>query len=66
MVPLPPDKIQQIWNAIKPFDFTATHGLMMGFDISAHDVKGRVLESMKIQTKMQGFSEASIFQESWP
>lgn len=69
MVPLPPDKIQQIWDALKPFEFTATHGLFTGWDISGEDVKGRVLESMKIQIKMQGFPESSgatIFNESWP
>lgn len=66
MLPLPPSKIQKIWEAIKPFDFTATHGLMVDFDIEAEDVKGRVLESMKIQTRMQGFSDATILEESWP
>lgn len=66
MVPLPPDAIQGIWDAVKPFDFTETHGLFVGWDIRGEDVKARVLESMKIQVRGQGFAEASIFRESWP
>ncbi|KAJ9624807.1 hypothetical protein H2203_004757 [Taxawa tesnikishii (nom. ined.)] len=30
------------------------------------DVKGRVLESMKIQIKHQGFDDHALFSESWP
>lgn len=66
MVPLTPDDIQKIWDAIKGYDFTATHGLFVGWDLQASDIKGRVLDSMKNQVKKQGFTEASVFLESWP
>ncbi|KAL1310700.1 hypothetical protein AAFC00_000959 [Neodothiora populina] len=65
MIPLPPHTISRIWAAVRPFEFEATHGLFVGFDIAAKDVKGRVLESMKIQTRMQGFEEADILDEVW-
>ena len=65
MIPLAPDSMQKMWEAVKRFEFTATHGLFPGWDINGPDVKGRVLESMKIQTRSQGFAEAAILDEEW-
>lgn len=63
MIPLPPDKIHAIWKAIKSFEFSSTHGLFLGWEIRGQDVKGRVLESMKIQVRNQGFETHEIFGE---
>lgn len=30
-IPLPPDKVLQIWRALKPFEFKATYGVMAKF-----------------------------------
>ena len=61
----------KMWEILKPFDFTATHGVFIGTDVrdaAEVKVKGRVLESMKIQTRAQGWSEqnAPILWEEWP
>lgn len=66
MVPLAPHVILRIWKAIRPFEFTATHGLFVDWDVEGDDVKGRVLDSMKIQVRSQGFEDALILREKWP
>ena len=63
MIPLPPDTILEMWKAIKPYDFTATHGLFPGWDIRVEDVKKSVLDSMKIQVRNQGFASHALLDE---
>ncbi|CAD0024683.1 unnamed protein product, partial [Aureobasidium pullulans] len=63
MIPLPPDTILEMWKAIKPYDFTATHGLFPGWDISDENVKKSVLDSMKIQVRNQGFASHALLDE---
>ncbi|KAG9527335.1 metallo-beta-lactamase family protein, partial [Aureobasidium melanogenum] len=63
MIPLPPDTIYNMWKAVKPYDFTATHGLFTGWDIKDDNVKRSVLESMKIQVRNQGFAEHALLDE---
>lgn len=63
MIPLPPDAIHAIWKAIKPFAFTSTHGLFLGWDVRGPDVKGRVLRSMKIQVRTQGIGAHGVLDE---
>lgn len=63
MIPLPPTTIHEMWKAIKPFDFAATHGLFPGWDIRDERVKESVLESMKIQVRNQGFGVHALFDE---
>jgi hypothetical protein len=41
----------RMWLALKDVEFNATYGGFMGMDIENEDVKGRVLESMKIQAR---------------
>ncbi|GKU02760.1 metallo-beta-lactamase family protein [Fusarium langsethiae] len=53
-IPLGVDEMARMWRALKDVEFTATHGGFMGMDIEHEDVKGRVLESMKIQAKFIG------------
>lgn len=66
MIPMKPDTIHQIWKVLQPFEFDTTHGLFNGWEVRGDDVKGRVLESMKIQIKHQGFDDHALFSESWP
>ena len=64
MIPLPPNEILQIWQAIKPFDFDTTHGAFVGMDVRDEKLKGRMLESMKIQTRAEGWHKHEILDES--
>ncbi|KAK5116809.1 hypothetical protein LTR85_009069 [Meristemomyces frigidus] len=66
MIPLPPAELHKMWQAIKPFEFESTHGAFVGQEVRAKEVKGRVLESMKIQTKDMGWEEHAVLKESWP
>jgi hypothetical protein len=66
MIPLPPAILHQMWQAIKPFDFEATHGGFAGQEVRDKDVKSRVLRSMQIQTRAMGWNEHAILDESWP
>ncbi len=64
MIPLPPDEIEKMWKVLKPWDFTATHGAFMGHDAWGKDMKARVLESMKIQIKAEGWPEHPFLTET--
>ncbi|KAK5124148.1 hypothetical protein LTR85_001851 [Meristemomyces frigidus] len=66
MIPLPPAELHKMWQAIKPFEFESTHGAFVGQEVRAKEVKRRVLESMKIQTKAMGWDEHAVLEESWP
>ena len=63
MIPLPPSEILQIWKAIVPFDFDTTHGAFLGMDVRDAQLKKRMLESMKIQTKGEGWERHEILDE---
>ncbi|KAF2204202.1 hypothetical protein GQ43DRAFT_460967 [Delitschia confertaspora ATCC 74209] len=65
MIPLPPNKIHDIWKALKPFKFEATYGGFPGQDVHREDLKEQVLESMKIQVRGEGHRESGILEESW-
>lgn len=64
-IPLGPDDISKMWGVLKKHVFTSTHGAFVGTDIVADDIKGRVLESMKIQCKYSGHRSHAILSESW-
>ncbi len=63
MIPLPPDEIFKIWKALKPFRFTVTMGAFVGMDVRDEMVKNRVLESMKIQVKAEGWRAHKMLDE---
>ena len=64
MIPLPPDEIERMWKILKPWQYFATHGAFLGQDVWGSNMRQRVLESMKIQTKAQGWVEHPFLQES--
>jgi hypothetical protein len=66
MIPLPPKVLHQMWLRTKPFEFESTHGAFVGQEVRDKNVKFRVLESMKIQTRAMGWDEHAILTESWP
>jgi len=63
MIPLPPDEINNIWQAIKPFNFDTTHGAFVGMDVRDEKLKRRMLDSMKIQVKAEGWEEHPLLSE---
>ena len=63
MIPLRPDVIHRMWNAIRPYSFTTTHGAFAGTDVRDHDLKGRLLESMKIQIRAEGWDDHPLLVE---
>ena len=64
MIPLPPDVIGKMWQALKPFDFTSTHGAFAGMDVRDVNVKQRVLESAKIQIRAEGYQNLEALGEN--
>ena len=64
MIPLPPKEILKMWQALRPFDFESTHGAFAGLDVRDKNVKARVLESMKIQARNEGWEDVAILKES--
>ena len=66
MIPLPPSELYQMWQVIKQLDFQSTHGAFVGTEIRDRNVKGRVLESMKIQAGHEAPGEHEILWEEWP
>lgn len=63
MIPLPPSEILKMWQAIKPWSFNTTHGAFVGMDVRDAALKSRVLESMKIQVKGEGWEKHEILEE---
>lgn len=63
MIPLRPDVIHQMWNAIKPYYFNTTCGAFTGMDVRDHDLKGRLFESMKIQIRAEGCDDHPLLVE---
>lgn len=53
-IPLGPDELLRMWNIIKDYSFVAAHGAFENQDLEADDMRERVLESMKIQTRSMG------------
>ncbi|KAL8951986.1 MAG: hypothetical protein Q9222_002078 [Ikaeria aurantiellina] len=63
MIPLGPDDIWSIWQAMKPYDFHTTFGGFNGMTVRDQNIKGRILDSMKIQVRSEGWKEHQIFDE---
>ncbi|PYH46771.1 putative metallo-beta-lactamase domain protein [Aspergillus saccharolyticus JOP 1030-1] len=62
MIPLPPDEVLKIWQAIKHTDFDSTYGAFVGMHTHG-DSKKRVLESAQIFVKAMGYLDHAIHQE---
>ncbi|KAL2675669.1 hypothetical protein Neosp_011859 [[Neocosmospora] mangrovei] len=61
-IPLNLDEMSRMWGILKKYEFRATYGGFAGMDIEDEGVKGRVLESMKIQAKHMGYGESEFMQ----
>ena len=64
MIPLPPSELFKMWQALRPLEFESTHGAFNGLDVRDKRVKARVLESMKIQAKNEGWDDVAILKET--
>jgi hypothetical protein len=60
MLPLPPDTLLSMWKVLKLADFESTHGAFAGRDVRDKNAKARVLESMQIQAKNEGYTDHQI------
>ena len=59
MIPLSADKVQSMWQRIRPHEFRITHGGFAGMDVeesSCAAMKERVYHSMKTQIVAMGGS----------
>lgn len=66
MIPLDPDAIIGIWQAIKGFDLHTTYGGFHGMAVRDKNVKQRILHSMKMQVRHEGWKEHQILDEQVP
>ncbi|EMF13805.1 uncharacterized protein SEPMUDRAFT_65080 [Sphaerulina musiva SO2202] len=57
MIPLAPSEIYKIWLALRKHEFESTYGAFVGTEVRDTNVKVRVLESMKIQVRAEGWGE---------
>ncbi|CAD6594018.1 MAG: hypothetical protein ASARMPRED_008372 [Alectoria sarmentosa] len=63
MIPLPPSEMLNIWRAIEPYGFDTTHGAFGGMDVRDQGLKARMLESMKIQTRGEGWERHEMLDQ---
>lgn len=56
-IPLAPGEITRMWDILKQYDFTSTHGAFVGQEIEDDGLKERVLDSMQIQVKSMGWGQ---------
>lgn len=61
MLPLPPDTLLSMWNVLKTVDFESSHGAFPNRDVRDKIAKARVLESMQIQVRNEGYRDHEIF-----
>ena len=66
MIPLPPSELIKMWRVLETLEFESTHAAFVGTDIRDKNIQGRVLESMKIQARNEGYSEHEILEQKWP
>ena len=52
-----------MWNAIKLYEFDTTRGGFTGTDVRDVDLKKRLLESMKIQLRGEGWNDHPMLSE---
>ena len=62
-IPLPPSEMHKMWQVLKGLEFESTHGPFPGTDVRDKNLKATVLESMKIQTRSEGYSQHEILSE---
>lgn len=64
MIPLPPSELHKMWQILQKLDFHSTHAAFVGTEIRDKNVKARVLESMKIQARNEGYEDHAILRET--
>ncbi|KAI0975166.1 beta-lactamase-like protein [Xylaria arbuscula] len=66
MIPLAPDALEHMWDILKKYEFSSTHGAFPGMDIvkTRREMKQRVLESMQIQIRYSGHGGHALSNET--
>ncbi|KAK9447999.1 beta-lactamase-like protein [Limtongia smithiae] len=62
MVPLTPDAVLHIWNAVKNIDFDVVHGGWDGRDVWTN-ARAKMLESAKIFVRSMGYTQHAMLEE---
>jgi len=62
MIPLPPRELLNMWKALAPYDFDSTFGAFKGLIVRDEMVKKRVLDSMKIQVRAEGWDHHELLE----
>lgn len=57
MIPLDPVALNEIWEAVKKFEFETTYGGFPGQDVRRQDARALVLESAQNWAKRAGWTE---------
>ena len=60
MIPLDPEALMGIWEAVKGFEFETTFGGFPGQDVRRKDARKLMLESAQNWVKKAGWSDAKI------
>ncbi|KAF2970430.1 hypothetical protein GQX73_g3108 [Xylaria multiplex] len=65
MIPLAPHALMHMWDILKKYEFSSTHGAFPGMDIvdTPTGMKQRVLESMQIQIRYSGYEAHAMLEE---
>ncbi|KAG9232428.1 beta-lactamase-like protein [Amylocarpus encephaloides] len=69
MIPLSAEEVEGMWNLLKKYGFSSTHGAFPGMDIhdgfggSKKGVKQRILDSMQIQVRRMGWQDHTFLKE---
>lgn len=64
MIPLPPSELYKMWQVLKTLEFESTHAAFVGTEVRDKNLKARVLESMKIQARGEGYEDHAILRET--
>lgn len=66
MIPLPPDKIYNMWLAIKDLEFDTSYGGFHGMIVQDKDLRKRTLESMQNQVIAMDYDDHELLRERLP
>lgn len=65
MIPLPPDEVHKIWQAVADLDFEDTHGAFWGRDTRGNS-RQRVLDSAQLFVRFMGHTDHKIHSATVP
>lgn len=64
-IPLSPSVLHEMWKRLKPFEFAKVYSLFIGRDIHGQNLKGQILNDMKMQARFAGHEVHPLLDEDW-